>query len=98
MDREDTISCFVKRKPILKDFENELQKYNMAQSQLSTEKTEYRYGSIMIDCAMLRETIDTEIKQWISIYGKAMQNKYKREMDYIVAQVSMVFKVYNFIQ
>ncbi len=28
-----------------------------------------------------------EIKQWISVYGKAMQTKYKREMDYIVAQV-----------
>lgn len=29
---------FVKKKPLLKDFENELQKYNMAKSQLTTEK------------------------------------------------------------
>ena len=28
-----------------------------------------------------------EVKQWISVYGKAMQVKYKREMDFIVAQV-----------
>ena len=42
IDREDTISAFVKRKPVLKDFENELQKYNMAKSQLTTERTEYR--------------------------------------------------------
>ncbi len=28
-----------------------------------------------------------EIKQWIAVYGKAMQVKYKREMDFIVAQV-----------
>jgi hypothetical protein len=46
-----------------------------------------RYGSIMISCNTLRDTIDTEIRQWISIYGKAMQVKYKREMDFIVAQV-----------
>jgi len=78
VDREDTITSFVKRKPALKDFEGELQKYNMAKSQLTTEKTEYRYGSILIDCATLGQTIDGEIKQWISIYGKAMQIKYKR--------------------
>ena len=59
----------------------------MAKSQLTTEKPEYRYGSIMIDCKNLKETIDMEIKQWISVYGKAMQVKYKREMDFIVAQV-----------
>ena len=47
----------------------------------------YRYGSILIDCKNLTETIDQEIKQWISVYGKAMQIKYKREMDFIVAQV-----------
>ena len=41
IDREDTIGAFVKRKPVLKDFENELQKYNMAKSQLTTEKTQY---------------------------------------------------------
>ena len=90
VDREDTISVFVKKKPNLKDFEDELVKYSMAQSQLTTEKIEYRYGSILIDCAHLVETIDLEIKQWISIYGKAMQVKYKREMDFIVAQVTKV--------
>jgi len=40
--------------------------------------TQLRYGSILIDCATLRQTIDGEIKQWISIYGRAMQVKYKR--------------------
>ncbi len=49
-----------------------------------------RYGSILIDCVTLRDTIDTEIKQWISVYGRAMQTKYKREMDFIVAQVMPV--------
>ena len=42
VDREDTIAIFVKKKPNLKNFEDELSKYNMAQSQLTTEKTEYR--------------------------------------------------------
>ncbi len=41
-DREDTITIFVKKKPKLKDFENELHKYQMAKSQLTTEKIEYR--------------------------------------------------------
>ena len=40
-----------------------MQKYNMARSQLTTEKVEYIYGSILISCSTLRETIDTEIKQ-----------------------------------
>ena len=53
IDREDTISVFVKKKPNLKDFEDELCKYSMSQSQLTTEKIEYRYGSILIDCAHL---------------------------------------------
>ena len=87
VDRDESISVFIKKKPVLKDFEEELQKYNMAGSQLTTEKTEYIYGSILINCVNLRGTIDTEIKQWIAIYGKAMQIKYKREMDFIVAQV-----------
>ena len=57
IDREDTINVFLKKKPQLKDFENELHKYNMSKSQLTTEKPEYRYGSIMIDCKNLKETI-----------------------------------------
>ena len=63
VDREDTIVTFVKKKPTLKDFEDELQKYNMDRSQLKTEKVEYIYGSIMISCSTLRDTIDAEIKQ-----------------------------------
>ena len=88
IDREDTIAGFVKKKPKLKHFEDELSKYNMAKSQLTTEKLDYQYGSILIDCKHLKETIDMEISQWISVYGKAMQVKYKREMDFIVAQVA----------
>lgn len=88
VDREDAIATFVKMKPRLKDFEDELSKYNMAMSQLTTERPEHCYGSILIDCRTLTETIDMEIKQWISVYGKAMQVKYKREMDFIVAQVA----------
>lgn len=42
IDREDTINVFLKKKPQLKDFENELHKYNMAKSQLTTEKQDYR--------------------------------------------------------
>ena len=87
VDREDTIATFVKKKPRLKHFEDELCKYNMAMSQLTTEKNDYYYGSILIDCNHLKTTIDVEIRQWISVYGKAMQVKYKREMDFIVAQV-----------
>ena len=34
---------FIKKKPVLKDFEDELQRYNMAKSQLTTEATEYRW-------------------------------------------------------
>ena len=93
VDRDDTIAAFIKQKPVLKNFEDELQKYNMARSQLGTERTEYRYGSILIDCVSLRDTIHEEIKQWLSIYGKAMQIKYKREMDFIVAQVQFLDKV-----
>ena len=43
IDREDTINTFLKNKPKLKDFEDELYKYKMAKSQLTTEKSEYRY-------------------------------------------------------
>ena len=43
IDREDTIATFVKKKPKLKHFEDELSKYNMAKSQLTTEKIEYRW-------------------------------------------------------
>ena len=57
IDREDTINTFLKNKPKLKDFEDELYKYKMAKSQLTTEKSEYRYGSIMIDTTNLKETI-----------------------------------------
>ncbi|CAB4063578.1 DNAH [Lepeophtheirus salmonis] len=87
IDREDIITAFIKGKPILKHFEAELHKYSMAKSQLTSEASTYQFGSILIDCACLKETIDMEIKQWISVYGKAMRNKYRREMDFIVAQV-----------
>ena len=43
IDREDTIHTFLKNKPKLRDFEDELFKYKLAKSQLTTEKSEYRY-------------------------------------------------------
>ncbi len=67
----------------------------MSASQLTTEKTEYHYGSILIDCLSFRDTIVTEVKQGISVYGQAIQNKYKRDMAFIVAQATHLPYVYT---
>ena len=48
LDREEYVDELARKKPKLKDFEEELYKYKMTTSQLSTEKDEFRFGSILI--------------------------------------------------
>ena len=60
----------------------------MTKSQLSTEKEEFKYGSILISTAEFKCTLDNELKQWMNLLTKAVHFKYKREMDFIIAQLN----------
>ena len=77
-----------KTKPRLKDYEEELHKHRMTKSQLSTEKDEFRFGTILISTKDFKKTLENEIAQWINMLTKAVHVKYKREMDFIIAQIT----------
>ena len=77
-----------KTKPRLKDYEEELHKHRMTKSQLSTEKDEFRFGTILISTKDFKKTLENEIAQWIKMLTKAVHVKYKREMDFIIAQIT----------
>ena len=87
-DREEYVDGLAKKKPKLKDFEEELHKFKMTKSQLSTEKDEFRFGSILISTSAFKATLDNELQQWINMLTKAVHFKYKREMDFIIAQLN----------
>ena len=87
-DREEYVDEIARKKPKLKDFEEELHKFKMTKSQLSTEKDEFKYGSILISTSEFKETLNNELQQWINILTKAVHFKYKREMDFIIAQLN----------
>ena len=76
------------KKPKLKDFEDELHKFKMIRSQLSTEKEEFFFGRILISTKEFKKMLDDEIHQWINMLTTTMQSKYKREMEYIFNQIS----------
>ena len=87
-DREDYVEDLAKKKPRLKDYEEELHKFKMTKSQLSTEKDEFKYGLILISTSEFKTTLDNELQQWINMLTKAVHFKYKREMDFIIAQLN----------
>ena len=61
-----------KTKPRLKDFEEELHKHKMTKSQLSTEKDEFRFGTILISTKDFKKTLENEIAQWINMLTKVI--------------------------
>ena len=88
VDREEFIADMSKSKPKLKHYEEELHKYKMTKSQLSTEKNDFRFGTILISTKEFKKTLEHEIAQWINMLTKAVHVKYKREMDFIIAQIT----------
>ena len=88
VDREEFISDMSKSKPKLKHYEEELHKYKMIKSQLATEKEEFRFGTILVSTKEFKSTLDNEILQWNNMLTKAVHMKYKREMDFIIAQIT----------
>ena len=88
IEREEYIAEMGKTKPRLKNYEEELHKHKMTKSQLSTEKDEFRFGTILISTRDFKKTLENEILQWINMLTKAVHVKYKREMDFIIAQIT----------
>ena len=88
IDRDDFLYDWLKTKPSIYDFENELKKYNLIEAQLDTEQNEYRYGQMLINNKKFKSSLKTEIKQWINGIGKAMHTKYTRELDMLYSQIN----------
>ena len=65
-----------KTKPRLKDYEEELHKHRMTKSQLSTEKDEFRFGTILISTKDFKKTLENEIAQWINMLTKVLTKKH----------------------
>ena len=88
IDREESIADMSKTKPKLKHYEEELHKYKMVKSQLTTEKDEFRFGTILVSTKEFKTTLENEVLQWNNMLTKAVHMKYKREMDFIIAQIT----------
>ena len=80
-----------KTKPRLKDYEEELHKHRMTKSQLSTEKDEFRFGTILISTKDFKKTLENEIAQWINMLTKVLTKKHliSRYMLYNSSRPSM---------
>ena len=80
-----------KTKPRLKDYEEELHKHRMTKSQLSTEKDEFRFGTILISTKDFKKTLENEIAQWINMLTKVLTKKHliSRYMLYNSCRPSM---------
>ena len=91
--REEFLVLFLRDKPSIYDFENELKKYNLIQAELATEVDEFRwimnrssnkcilssirYGQMMVSNVSFKECLSTEVNQWIQGIGRAMHSKYR---------------------
>ena len=58
IEREEYIAEMGKTKPRLKNYEEELHKHKMTKSQLSTEKDEFRFGTILISTRDFKKTLE----------------------------------------
>ena len=86
-DRDESIESFIKSKPRLVDFENELQKYRMIKSQLKTENNQFLTGRILISTIEFKKILDMEIQQWINMIATTLYSKYTNEMKYLISQI-----------
>ena len=80
VDKEEFIESFSLKKPTLKDVEDEIHEYKMLESQLSTEKNEYRIGVLLVSTVDFKLVIQNEIKQWINIFTRAIHERYRKDM------------------
>ena len=92
IDREEFLHDFLKQKPSIYDFENELKKYNLIEAEVAQEPKEFRYGQMLITNVSFKETLRNEIKQWTNGIGNSMHSKYKNELDMLYAQITDIDK------
>ena len=87
-DMEEFLHDFLTAKPGIYDFERELKKYNMIEAELESEQTDFRYGKMIVKTLDFKDSVKNEIRQWINLIGRAMQQKYRSEMEHIIAQIN----------
>ena len=92
IDREEFLHEFLKKKPSIYDFENDLKKYNLIEAEVAQEPNEFRYGQMLITNKSFKETMRNEIKQWTNGIGNSMHSKYKNELDMLYAQITDIDK------
>ena len=73
--------------PKLKEYERELFKYKRIEAEMSREKDEFKYGTILISTKDFKHNLKLEIYSWINILTKAVHQKYKKEMENIIGYI-----------
>jgi dynein heavy chain len=87
-DMDDFLNDFITAKPGIYDFDRELKKFNMIEAELDSEQTDFHYGKMIVKTHEFKQSVKNEIRQWINLIGRAMQMKYRSEMNNIIAQIN----------
>ena len=87
LDREEYKDQLLRSKPKLVDFEDDLHRFTMIMSQLSSEKDEFQLGRILVSTTAFKKILKSEIQQWINMLASTLYSKYKREMSYLINQI-----------
>ncbi|XP_062925653.1 dynein axonemal heavy chain 5 [Mobula hypostoma] len=94
-EREETIQEFVKRSPLLSEFESQILYYRDLESKINSQPEYICVGALALYTADLKLAITSETKAWMCAFGQHCSTKYRTEMENIFAFIEEAGKKLN---
>ena len=85
IDRDEYIIGMEEEKPNLREYEEVLQKYRNIETKLQEEPEFCRMGTLTISTVDFKASLNMEIKQWNNMIVQAIYNRFRKEMEIILA-------------
>jgi dynein heavy chain len=83
-DKSETIQNFLKGNPTINDFEQEINRYESIEKEISEIPTNTQIGLLLISSEPLKLALISETKEWKQQYGLNLNRKVKTDMEELI--------------
>ncbi|KAJ3097005.1 Dynein heavy chain 5, axonemal [Phlyctochytrium planicorne] len=83
-DKNETIQNFLKNNPTIGDFEQEINRYESIEKEISEIPLTTQIGLLLISSEPLKLALISETKEWKQQYGLNLNRKVKKDMEQLI--------------
>lgn len=87
-DREECMIEFLEQKPVLADFEMEINKYERVEQEIIGLPSQHLVGTVELDAMPITQALTAETKAWKQVFGQKLNVKVRADMDDVMSFVT----------